>query len=335
MSPLSLVILGTCLYLSVTSISPVEGQINYFGVAFSPYVKRNVNWDTYSLEEIKQMLRVILNYHNAVSTYGMGVAGYNNGKPWDRCDSNALIARAAAQINRDSRSVVLSVSQGIFQHDDSNLQQREINNAFSAAQDANSIWGGTVWGLTFTNEWVTDSNNGPKVLDMIRKNKAKARGMGLKVGTRVHTCGEIWGGRNQRILQDIARESDFIMCNLYPGQGANNPEAAVGQISDAYYSARDGFWRHNRNLEVQIGETGWASEGPTFNDAVNTVENMRRFWNGMKSWASQHKVKVQMFEAFDEPWKTGREGEKHFGWWYRPDNNQARYIEKTTGRSFS
>lgn len=246
-----------------------------------------------------------------------------------------MIARGAAQINRDYGHVVLSISQGIYQHTDGNLQNREIDNAFSAAADANNIKSGTVWGLVFTNEWVTDGSNGPKVLDMIRRNKDRAHRMGLKVGTRVHTCGEIWGGNNQRILQDIARESDFIMCNLYPPNGANNPEAAVRAVSDAYYSARDGFWRTNRNLDVQIGETGWASQGRTFNNAVNTVDNMKRFWEGMKNWSNQHRVKINMFEAFNEPWKTGEEGEKHFGWWYRPDDNQARYVEKATGRVFT
>ncbi|XP_035706164.1 glucan 1,3-beta-glucosidase isoform X2 [Folsomia candida] len=282
--------------------------INYFGVAFSPYVKNAPfpNWDT----------------------------SYNNGKNWDQCDSNCLISRAAAHINRDHNSVVLSVSQGIYQHDDGGLMSREINNAFSAAQDANTIFGGTVWGLVFTNEFVTDSSNGPRVLQMIRDNKARAHGMNLRVGTRVHTCGEIWGGNNQAILQQIAAESDFIMCNLYPPYNANDPARAVQAISDAYYSARDGFWRTNPQLEVIIGETGWASEGETFNNAVNTIENEKRFWEGMRDWSSANRVKVQMFEAFDEPWKTGMEGEKHFGWWYRPNNNEARYIEKATGQVY-
>lgn len=82
------------------------------------------------------------------------------------------------------------------------------------------------------------------------------------------------------------------------------------------------------------GETGWASEGETFNNAVNTIENEKRFWEGMRDWSSANRVKVQMFEAFDEPWKTGMEGEKHFGWWYRPNNNEARYIEKATGQVY-
>jgi exo-beta-1,3-glucanase (GH17 family) len=229
--------------------------------------------------------------------------------------------------------VVLSISQGIYQQDDTALQNREIANAFSAAIDANNLQPGTVWGLTFTNEFVTDGNNGPKVLQMIRDNKARAHELGLKVGPRVHTCGEIWGGNNQNILTLLAQESDFIMCNMYPSQGAN-PETGVQQMKDAYFSARDGFWQHNDKLEVMIGETGWASEGETFNGLVNTIENERRFWDGMKSFANSENVKIQMFQAIDEPWKTGLEGEKHFGWWYRPNNNEAKYIEKSTGQVY-
>ncbi len=124
------------------------------------------------------------------------------------------MARAAAQINRESNSVVISVSIGIYQNDDAAVMTREIDNAFSAAIDANSIQGGTVWGLVFTNEFVTDGSNGPRVLAWIRANKARAQQNNLKVGARVHTCGEIWGGNNQGILEQIAAESDFIMCNF-------------------------------------------------------------------------------------------------------------------------
>lgn len=161
--------------------------------------------------------------------------------------------------------------------------------------------------------------------------------MGLRVGTRIHICGEIWNGPNKQILSEIAKESDFIMCNLYPGRNSDNADRAVKGISDAYYSARDGFWQYNRNLEVMIGETGWASEGESFfNPAnLNTVERMKNFWNAMRNFATSHKVKVQMFAAFDEPWKTGLPGEKHFGWWKRAPDNSNYYIEKTTGKIFN
>jgi len=125
------------------------------------------------------------------------------------------------------------------------------------------------------------------------------------------------------------------MCNLYPPKNSNNPDAAVKAVSDGYFSARDGFWKVNPNIEVMIGETGWASEGETFFNPpnLNTVQLQTKFWNAMKAWANSNKVKVQMFEAFDEPWKAGS-GEKKFGWWKRADDNSRYYIEKSTGRRF-
>lgn len=127
------------------------------------------------------------------------------------------------------------------------------------------------------------------------------------------------------------------MCNLYPGSNSDDANRAVQGISDAYYSARDGFWRHNPNLEVIIGETGWASEGQTFFNppSLNTIERMKNFWNAMRNWATTNRVKVQMFQAFDEPWKTGLSGEKHFGWWKRAPDNSNYYIEKATGNTIN
>jgi len=313
-------------------------DINYFGVAYSPYVKSDGSWwNSYSLDDIKKMLRIVLEKHNSVATYSMGVNQWNLNDTWDKADSNCLIARAAAQINREHNSVVLSVSQGVHQSDNGDIERKEIENAFLAAEDANRIRAGTVWGIVFTNEHVTSWDSGQKVLGMIRNNKAKAKQRGLRVGTRIHICGEIWNGPNKNILIEIAKASDFIMCNLYPAPNSDNADRAVKGISDAYYSARDGFWEHNRNLEVMIGETGWASQGRTFNNPphLNTVENMKNFWNKMREWSTRERVKVQMFQAFDEPWKTGEEGEKHFGWWKRADDNSNRYIEKTTGKVYN
>lgn len=312
-------------------------DINYFGVGYSPYVRSDGSyWNTYTIEEISQMLRIVLTNHNSISSYSMGVSEWNYNGPWDQADANCLIARASAQINRDHNAVVLSLSQGIYQNDNPTIQQVEINNAFLAAQEANSIRPGTVWGLTFTNEYIVNWSTGQRVLDMIRNNRDRARSMGLRVGTRIHICGEIWGGPNQQILSEIAQVSDFIMCNLYPGPNSNDANQAVQGISNAYYSARDGFWRFNPNLEVIIGETGWASEGETFFNPphLNTIHHMGNFWNAMRNWAFANRVKVQMFAAFDEPWKPGPSGERHFGWWRRAPDNSLYYIEKTTGNIF-
>lgn len=71
-------ILGVVFALSPHGPSTTTAQdINYFGAAFSPYVKNPPfpNWDSYTLDEIKEMLRIVLTKHNSISTYSMGVAG--------------------------------------------------------------------------------------------------------------------------------------------------------------------------------------------------------------------------------------------------------------------
>ena len=90
------------------------------------------------------MLTVINSRFESISTYGMGVASYNVNNAWDQTDSACLIARAAAQINQNNGQTVLRVSQGIYQSNDNNLMNKEIQNAFSAAQDANGIFPNTV-----------------------------------------------------------------------------------------------------------------------------------------------------------------------------------------------
>lgn len=51
-------------------------DINYFGAAYSPYVRSDgALWNSYTLEDVKKMLRIALTNHNAISSYSMGVSG--------------------------------------------------------------------------------------------------------------------------------------------------------------------------------------------------------------------------------------------------------------------
>jgi exo-beta-1,3-glucanase (GH17 family) len=61
---------------------------------------------------------------------------------------------------------------------------------------------------------------------------------------------------------------------------------------------------------------------------------MAEYWKRMRKWSSENRVKIYMFEAFDEPWKLDKTAEEHYGWWNRPENSQESYIEKSTGRRF-
>ncbi|CAG7698437.1 unnamed protein product [Allacma fusca] len=326
-SPLALVF--------VLTLGLVAGQKfnrEFMGVAFSPYTDHNPAryWDGYSVEDIMAQLSTVRNYFSSISTYSMGVAGYNQGKPWDQCDSNALIARAAATLNQQS-STKLRVNIGVYQNAED--QGREINNAFEAAIDANNRAAGTVWGITFTNEYIHSFGEAVNVLDMIRNNKGRANSLGLRVGARTEICGAILGGDLQGIFQEIVRNSDYIYCNVYPSNEHAQlpPSRAAEEVGYYLLYLQSEIKKVNGNIEVMIGETGWPSEGNSFNGSPNSVQNEAAYWHSMNNFASQNRIQTQMFQAIDEPWKSDNsqfKAEGHYGWWTKPNNRENRFVEK-------
>jgi len=138
------------------------------------------------------------------------------------------------------------------------------------------------------------------------------------------------------------------MCNLYANKGDSiyGIPVAIQAVGGYFLYLRDGFKKENPNIEVLIGETGWPDQGKSFNESPNTIQNLNDYWVQMGQWATENKVRVQMFEAFDEPWKSdqnnadpnnpgGRFGaEGHYGWWKRTNNADANaYVEKVSGKN--
>ncbi|CAG9995727.1 unnamed protein product [Clonostachys byssicola] len=76
----------------------------------------------------------------------------------------------------------------------------------------------------------------------------------------------------------------------------------------------------DKQIELWVGETGWPTEGTTYQAAVPSLESAEFFYhNGVCSRLSDG-TNVFYFEAFDEPWKPdsiGDDGsaadEKHWG----------------------
>ncbi|CAG7718990.1 unnamed protein product [Allacma fusca] len=339
MKPL-LISVAVCTILGTISGQKFNRQ--YVGVAYSPYTDRfddpqssPRSWNAYTESDITAQLTVVRSYFSSISTYSMGTADYNRGKPWDQCASNALIARVAAKMNQQS-STKLNVNIGIYQDED---RARAIGNAFSAADEANRLSRNTVWGITITNEYITTEPRGHEVLNMIKNNKDNARRRGLKIGTRIHVCGEFLGGNLRNVLGLIAKESDFIYCNVYPSNqhAQEGPRSAAINVMYYFLELQKAIKRVNPNIEVIIGETGWPSEGNSFNNSPNSVQNEVIYWKEINSLAVRKRVKVQMFEAIDEPWKgrsSQNKAESHYGWWSKPRSRENRFIEKETGRAF-
>lgn len=321
----------------------------FLGVAFQPYVRHWTGtppnattpfWNSYSQQDIVGMLEVIASRFSKISTYSMGCAGYYPPTtPWDQVDSNCRVAGAAAEINKLRGQATIEVAQGIYQHSDAELQQREIEAAFSAASAANSVFPNTVTSLVFTNEYVVDANTTNAVNTMITANKEKAHHFNLKVGVRSHTFGNIAdpGSPFYYELKTLIQNCDFIQCNLYPGANTATPQDGVNGVSEAFNRIKSAVVEINPECEVMIGETGWPSQGISFNHTENNVNNLLAYAEAIDQWASEQGVFTYLFEAIDEPWKSNQNvqdppwqgangAEGHYGLWYL--NDQGQYMQK-------
>ena len=126
------------------------------------------------------------------------------------------------------------MAQGIYRTENETVPDAEIRNAFHAAQDANKIYPGTVWGLIFFNQFKNEKT-GEVTMNNIKKWKAKAVEHNLKIGARVSYCGGFKDITDdhidldlKKLVDNIALESDYIMCSLYPG--LQYPQQTVSHV---------------------------------------------------------------------------------------------------------
>src|SRR5690242_532340 len=114
----------------------------------------------------------------------------------------------------------------------------EITDAFAEVSNANGIFPGTVTRLIFTNEYVTNASTTAAVDGLIIASKANAHAMGLQVGVRAQTFGQLTDPHSPyRVqLQQLIKDVDFIMLNLYPSAQAERAgiDASVKEVADQY-----------------------------------------------------------------------------------------------------
>jgi len=111
---------------------------------------------------------------------------------------------------------------------------------------------------------------------------------------------------NQSVLDAV----DVVFVNYYPFWSGYSALDAVGLVH-----------RWHRDLksrvpvkEVIVSETGWPSNGNPVGAAVPSPTNAATYFQQFVSWARANQVKYFYFAAFDEAWKTGKEGPQGQFW---------------------
>ena len=123
----------------------------------------------------------------------------------------------------------------------------------------------------------------------------------------------------------IAREIDFIGLHAYAFWNNKTIDDAMSWTESIY---RDIQNRHP-GYQIAYTETGWPSSR-IFNDSYEgrligsaNENNQKLFFEQYNAWVNENRVVSFYFEAFDEKWKGGMEGEnpmdkaeKHWGVYY-------------------
>lgn len=340
-----------------------DSTAGYLGVGFEPYVKQwsggsTPPWNSYGTgnASVGNQIRLVAPHFGFVSTYATGYAGYYPvGTPWNEVDSNWMVASEAAKYNKANNDLKLTVNQGIYQQTDAagniapDRMSIEIQNAFSIAQNANATYSGTVKRLVFTNEYVTSASTTSAVNQLITANKAAAHDQGIEVGVRSQTFGQLTNPNSPYLaeMQALVKNVDFIMLNIYPSDATKGIPTAIAELDAQYTAIKNAAVALNSKIEVLIGETGWPSQGQSFNDTSgvsSTVANEKAYFDAVKAWANSKQVETSLFEAIDEPWKSNQNpgpdtpvwqgpngAEGHFGiWTYTTADDNGNFVAKWT-----
>lgn len=148
-----------------------------------------------------------------------------------------------------------------------------------------------------------------QLIDYIRRVKQEAPGINV---TTADMYGEL--PNHPRVMA----ECDVIMYNSYPYWEGVSIDNAIEMRDSCYRN----MVNQGMNKPILISETGWPSAGNEIGSAVPSPENSIRYLYDFASWASKNNVQNFYFEAFDETWKTAKEGPQgaHWGIWDKAGN---------------
>ena len=121
--------------------------------------------------------------------------------------------------------------------------------------------------------------------------------------------------------REVAAAADFITIHILPYWedfpiAADNTAAHVASIRHRLVDAFPG-------KEVMIGEVGWPSEGRMREGALPSPANQARVIQDVLALAKRENFRVNVIEAFDEPWKRALEGTVGGHWGLLDDATRA------------
>ncbi|MBK6931089.1 MAG: T9SS type A sorting domain-containing protein [Saprospirales bacterium] len=98
---------------------------------------------------------------------------------------------------------------------------------------------------------------------------------------------------------EVADACDFVSPNIYPFWEQSPVECAMQRFHQCYLD----ILPIANGKEIFISESGWKTAGNPVGAAVPSFENAIRYNRELLGWSQAFGVDVNIFSAFDEPWK--------------------------------
>lgn len=119
----------------------------------------------------------------------------------------------------------------------------------------------------------------------------------------------------------ITEACDLVLCNCYPYWEGCSFENSLGYMKDMYRQAVAAA----KGKKVVITETGWPSQGESFNGAHPGMQNAMDYFINTQIWSVQDGIEIFYFASFDEAWKVGAEGEVGAYWGIWDKNEKLKF----------
>lgn len=281
--------------LSAAELADLAGEFaaelhaGVHGLCFSPYLEGQSPGSRVDEAQIRARLEIIRPYTRWVRTFSCT----------DGHERTPLIARELGM-----KTLV-----GAWLGTDREINEREIAGAIALAQ------AGHVDLLAVGNEVLLREDMSEDELLTYIERVRQAVPAGVPVG---YVDAYYLFERHPR----VTAACDVLLTNCYPFWEGCPREEAIAYMRSMYQRTV----AVAAGKKVIVSETGWPHTGTAFHGAVPSVEGAMRYFIDTCRWAREDGVEVFYFEAFDEAWKVGAEGDVGAYWGLWDKDGQAKFV---------
>ncbi len=254
------------------------------GISFSPYIEGQGPGTQLDAAQIRQRLAVIQPYVNWVRSFSC-------------TEGHEQIAAIAAENG-------LSTMVGVWLDDDREHNELELTNAIEVAKagHANILAVGNE--VLLRGELTED-----ELIEYI--NRAKQAVPDVPVGY-VDAYFEFVDHPR------VTEACDILLANCYPFWEGCPADHALLYMKEMYRRVLNVA----NGRKVIVSETGWPNIGSPTKGAEPSFENAIKYFVDTYRWAEEDDVEIFYFSAFDETWKTDKEGDvgAYWGLWDKDGN---------------